>query len=254
VLVLLFIINGGNVTAQYELGKCLDKVHVGDESRRKIIILDPGHGGKDSGTISPITGEEEKDITLDFAKLLKNKLEANGNYAVEMTREIDVFLSLDDRVRFARIHKGDIFISIHVDAEYGGGVRGATVYVSSDPKPDLAHQFDCRYNSNVEILTSKILEDLMVRETRLLSHYFAEFVSGGLSDVEDLVVRGDGYSMANFSVLKAPDMPSVLIELGFLSNRQDEEKLTSLLWRERVSEALIMAIGKFFSIDYEDFS
>lgn len=227
----------------------------GDHVPKKIILLDPGHGGRDAGTKSPATGAEEKDITLAFSKLLKLKLEETGEYIVVMTRDSDSFVSLEKRVRFARGSHADILISIHADAGYDRSVRGTTIYITSGLGSrkrlnNVPGDFENDVSGGLEYdsgsIVDGILRDFILRETKILSHHLAGCLFKTLSSTEGIKLRGGNYVSADFQVLSAPDVPSVLIELGFLSNLKDEALLLSPAWRERTIEAVITAIEKFF--------
>jgi N-acetylmuramoyl-L-alanine amidase len=233
---------------------------------KPIIVLDPGHGGVDPGAIS-VGGKYEKDIVFAFCEVLKAKLEETGNYRVLMTRDEDIFLSLDDRVEFARKHQANLLISLHADAldpkhplvnaRAIKETRGASVYTLSEEASDeLARIIAARENrsdvlAGVELPggtdddLASILIDLMHRETKNLSVSFAKTLIGGLDGETELT--SSPHRFANFRVLKAQDVPSVLMELGYLSNSEDETSLTSEQWRSKVTGAIVEAIGAFFA-------
>jgi N-acetylmuramoyl-L-alanine amidase len=226
------------------------------ETRRQkpVVMLDPGHGGVDSGTISS-TGAQEKDVVLAFAFELKKKLEATGKVEVMMTRDDDRFIPLADRVKIARDQTADLFVSIHADSVRQDDVRGATVYTLSERASDQeAAALAAKENASDAIAgldlaedtdeVSDILVDLTRRETKNFSAAFANNLVSELSSTTRMI--RNPHRSARFLVLRAHDVPSVLVEIGYLSNEQDEKLLTSEAWRERVSAAVSGAILRFF--------
>jgi N-acetylmuramoyl-L-alanine amidase len=227
------------------------------KDRRPVIMLDPGHGGVDPGA-NAAGGMFEKDIVFAFARKLKEKLEAEGHYRVLMTRDEDVFIPLGDRVRIARAARADLFISIHADSISGGPeVRGLTVYTGSEraSDPDSARLAD-RENKADSVAgvesgdgpaeaVSDILKDLTQRETRALSHGFATRLVNELENVARL--NKNPQRQAGFRVLRAHDIPSVLVELGYLSSRKDFDLLVSDEWRDRSTAAMADAVNRFFA-------
>lgn len=223
---------------------------------RPVVVLDPGHGGVDGGTVSS-NGVKEKDVVLDFARELARALKQTGRYDVHLTRGDDTFISLGKRVRIARGHKADLFIAIHADSLRQRGVRGATVYTLSEEASDseaaaLAEKENAAdfiggidLGEDIDEEVSGILLDLALRETKNHSIYFARRVVKSLGPVSPLNHRP--MRSAGFKVLKAPDVPSVLLELGYLSNRHDEKNLISPKWREKAAGAVSSAIDAFFS-------
>ena len=224
-------------------------------ARPFTIVLDPGHGGIDGGAESA-GGTIEKNVTLAFANELRAKLAATGKYDLFLTREGDEFLRLDDRVRIARQHGADLFISIHADTIRLKGIRGATVYTVSDKASDAeAQALADRENlsdqlAGIEIKedspeVADILVDLIRRETHAFSMRFATTLVGELSDTVGLINNPHRY--AGFRVLKAPDVPSVLIELGYLSNPKDEAQLLDPRWRDKAAQSIADAVALFAS-------
>jgi N-acetylmuramoyl-L-alanine amidase len=223
---------------------------------RPVIVIDPGHGGIDPGAAAG-SGIHEKDIVLSFAQMLKKKLEVQGRYRVRMTRDQDAFISLGDRVRAARAAKADLFISIHADSISGAQeVRGLTVYTGSERASDAesARLADRENNADAvagiesseqadEILD--ILQDLTLRETRTFSHSFATGLVGELDSVARL--NKNPRREAGFRVLRAHDVPSVLVELGYLSSRQDLDQIMSDEWRGKMVSAMSTAVDRFFA-------
>jgi N-acetylmuramoyl-L-alanine amidase len=221
---------------------------------RKVIVLDPGHGGLDPGAASR-SGTLEKDVVLAFARVVKENLEATQRYNVLMTRDSDSFISLADRVRFARNHHADLLIAIHADALRGRTVRGATVYTLSEKASDAEAQALAEKENGVDILAgvahaedseqiAGILIDLTQRETKNSSVFLARRLVRQLEPVT--LLTGHPHRSAGFRVLKAPDVPSVLLELGYLSNRADEKLLGSAEWRRKMAKAMVGAIDSYF--------
>jgi N-acetylmuramoyl-L-alanine amidase len=223
---------------------------------RPIIVLDPGHGGIDNGT-KAASGEMEKTLVLEFALLLRDKIEKAGKYHVVMTRSDDTFVALADRVQFARAQQASLFISIHADAlpRGEGDAQGATVYTLSETASDSEAARLAETENRADVIAgvdltyqpddvADILIDLAQRETKSYSVQFAR----GLIDSMRTAARMHKHSLksAGFRVLKAPDIPSVLIELGYVSNRQDIKSLTSADWREHTADSIAKAIDRFF--------
>ncbi|MEP9373216.1 N-acetylmuramoyl-L-alanine amidase [Mesorhizobium sp. KR1-2] len=230
-----------------------DRLAQEPHAKRFSVVIDPGHGGIDGGA-EGMNGTVEKTITLAFALELRAKLAESGNYDVYMTREQDEFLRLDERVRIARSHEADLFISIHADTIRLKGIRGATIYTVSEKASDAeAQALADRENlsdqlAGIEIETEKqevadILIDLIRRETHGFSLKFAHSLVGELSNSVGLI--NNPHRSAGFRVLKAPDVPSVLIELGYLSNPQDEEQLRDPDWRDKAADSISRAVAAF---------
>jgi N-acetylmuramoyl-L-alanine amidase len=224
---------------------------------RPIIVLDPGHGGIDSGTRMG-GSEPEKTLVLEFAVALRDKLQKSGKYRVMMTRQDDTFVPLADRVRFARSRNAQLFISIHCDAlvRSEGEAEGASVYTLSDHASDDEAARLAEAENRADVISgvdlsvepddiAGILIDLAQRETRTFSLQFAKQVVGELKSAARL--HKQPLKSAGFRVLKAPDVPSVLIELGYVSNRQDLQHLMSEAWRGHASEAITHAVDAYFT-------
>jgi N-acetylmuramoyl-L-alanine amidase len=224
---------------------------------RPVVVLDPGHGGIDTGTHAP-SGEQEKTLVLDFATTLRDKLEKTGKYRVVMTRSDDTFVQLADRVRFARTRGAQLFISIHCDAlvRGSGAADGATIYTLSDQASDAEAQRLADAENRADIIAgvnlsaepddiADILIDLAQRETKAFSSAFARSVVGELKNAARL--HKNPLRSAGFRVLKAPDVPSVLIELGYVSNPGDLKQLVSDQWRSRASDAVARAVHTYFT-------
>jgi len=221
--------------------------------KKFTIVIDPGHGGIDGGA-EGINGTAEKTITLAFALELKEQLAKTGSYDIFLTREKDEFLRLDERVRIARQHEADLFISIHADTIRLKDIRGATVYTVSDKASDAeAAALAVRENLSDQLAgieteednheVADILADLIRRETHSFSVRFARSLVGELSSTVELI--NNPHRSAGFKVLKAPDVPSVLVELGYLSNPKDEAKLRDPAWRGKAVERISAAVAHF---------
>ena len=223
---------------------------------KPLVVLDPGHGGIDNGATG-VGGTLEKAIVLNFANLLKEKLEKSGLYDVHLTREDDTFISLSRRVEIGHELEADLFISIHADSVRRGRkfARGATVYTLSDKASDQLSADLAEVENMSDIIAgveleeeptdvTDILLDLAKRETRSFSNYFAKTLVTELKSAVRLI--NNPHRSAGFRVLKAHDVPSVLVELGYLSNEHDEKLLNTEEWRERMANAMSDAIHGFF--------
>jgi len=220
-----------------------------------VVVLDAGHGGIDAGAHA-LNGQQEKDIVFDFTKDLAARLERSGLVKVVLTRDNDVFVALGDRVRRARAAGAALFISIHADTlSYDGSVSGATVYTVSDRASDAEAARVAEKENQADIVAgldgsedqsdvSDILFDLTRRETRAFSHVFARTLVGYWQEIGAL--NKNPHRSAGFRVLKAPDVPSVLLELGYLSSKADLASLTSPQWREKATEMVAKAVEGFF--------
>lgn len=228
-----------------------------DDDGRPLIVLDPGHGGIDNGTKGS-GGELEKDIVLAFAQALREKLESGGKYRVAMTRSDDTFIPLAERVRFARSRSAALFISVHADAlpRNEGQAEGATVYTLSENASDAEAARLAEAENKADViagvdLTSEpgdvanILVDLAQRETKTFSMQFARTAVGELKTAAQL--HKHPLKSAGFKVLLAPDVPSVLVELGYMSTKDDLKLLNSVTWRARTAQALVQAVDTFFA-------
>jgi N-acetylmuramoyl-L-alanine amidase len=223
---------------------------------RPLIVIDPGHGGIDNGTKGP-GGESEKQIVLDFGLLLRDQLEKIGKYRVVMTRTDDSFVPLGERVRLARSRNAALFISIHADAlARGREAQGATIYTLSETASDAEAAHLAEAENKADIIAgidlrsepddvADILIDLAQRETKAFSAQFARTLVTELKAVARL--HKQPLKSAGFKVLRAPDVPSVLVELGFVSNRDDLRQLTSAAWRQRAADAIVQGVGTFFT-------
>jgi len=224
---------------------------------RPLIVLDPGHGGIDTGAKAQ-SGELEKDVVLQFALTLRKKLESSGKYRVAMTRSDDTFIPLSERVRFARSHGASLMISIHADAlpRSEGQAEGATVYTLSENASDAEAARLAEAENKADAIAgvdltaepddvANILVDLAQRETKTYSSQFARTVVGELKSTARL--HKNPLKAAGFKVLTAPDVPSVLVELGYMSTKDDLKLLTSAAWQAKTAQALSAAVDTFFT-------
>ena len=224
---------------------------------RPLVVLDPGHGGIDNGTHAA-SGENEKTIVLDFALMLRDKIEERGKYRVVMTRSEDIFIPLAERVRLARLRQASLFISIHADAlgRGDGDAQGATVYTLSETASDSEAARLAEAENRVDVIAgvdlshepgdvADILIDLAQRETKTFAAQFARTLVGEMKNTARL--HKNPLRAAGFRVLRAADVPSVLVELGYVSNQQDLKQLMSQTWRSRTADAVVQAVDTYFS-------
>ena len=222
-------------------------------SPRRLIALDPGHGGRDPGAIS-LEGVKEKTVVLTFARELHAVLEASGRYRVAMTRDGDRRVGLWQRVAIARNAGADVLLSIHVDRADDRQVRGASVYTLSEKASDAETAELARFENEAEVdadnpesrdpEVAAVLASMAQQGTMNCSLMLAQRLVPELGSVAPLVNRA--HRFAEFRVLKAPDVPSVLIELGFLSNERDAERLENGDHRRALAEAIVSALDEYF--------
>ena len=223
---------------------------------RPVIVIDPGHGGIDNGTQSG--SEYEKTLVLGFGLALRDRIEKSGKYRVVMTRTDDTFIPLNDRVKIARNQSAALFVSIHADAlpRREGDAQGATIYTLSDRASDAEAERLAEAENKADAIggvnlteeptdVADILIDLAQRETRTFSNRFARLLMGEMKTATRM--HKHPLKSAGFRVLKAPDVPSVLIELGYVSNKDDLEHLVSEDWRSRTVGSVAHAIDAFFA-------
>jgi len=218
---------------------------------KKIVVIDAGHGGHDPGAAGATS--QEKDINLAAARALRTALERSGRYKVVMTRDSDVYVPLETRVQIARHADADLFISLHSDSGPDAGMRGATVYTLSDKGSDkvvrnVMAENDWFINVNMpgrDRSVNQILLDLTQRATRNRSAAFAENLLDHIGGGVQLVRRS--HRDAGFVVLLAPDVPAVLLEMGFITNPQDEHLLNDPAKRGRFMGAVAKSIDDYFS-------
>ncbi len=222
---------------------------------RPVIVLDPGHGGIDGGTTGRL-GTREKDVVLAFAHALKRHLSDGGRFDIRMTRTDDRFVSLPQRLQFARAAEAALFISFHADAFNENSVRGTTIYTGSRRATDRQAAAYAEKENRADLVAGlsvsdmpktvvSILDDLMMRETKAFSTLLARKLIKNIRKITK--VRKYPHKRANFFVLSAPGIPSVLIELGYMSNRRDEERLQSIAWRDKVAAGMSAAIHGYFN-------
>jgi N-acetylmuramoyl-L-alanine amidase len=223
---------------------------------RPVVVIDPGHGGIDNGTQA--SGESEKNLVLGFGLALRDRLEKSGKYRVVMTRADDTFIPLADRVRVAHNQSAALFVSIHADAlpRHEGDAQGATIYTLSDHASDVEAERLAETENKADAIggvnlteeptdVADILIDLAQRETRTFSNRFARILMGEMKTTARM--HKHPLKSAGFRVLKAPDVPSVLLELGYVSNKGDLEHLVSESWRSRTVGSMAQAIDTFLA-------
>ncbi len=223
--------------------------------KRALVVIDPGHGGKDSGTIST-DGTYEKNVVLAIANAAAAALRRDGQVRVRMTRDNDVFIALGERVAIARREKADLFVSVHADSAPNPDAHGASVYTLSETASDaVAARLAARENqadviAGVDLRADApevgdIMIDLVQRSTMNVSVGFAETLEGSLGD--RVGFRGEFHHFAGFRVLKAADVPAVLLETGYLSNGGDARLLQSPAGQARIGEGIARAIEAHFA-------
>jgi N-acetylmuramoyl-L-alanine amidase len=235
-----------------------DPVKSAPDDKRPVVIIDPGHGGIDNGTQAS-SGELEKQIVLDFASALRDRLEKSGKYRVVMTRSDDTFIPLADRVKIARDQQAQLFVSVHADAlpRGEGDAQGATIYTLSDTASDAEAARLAESENRADVIAgidlteepsdvADILIDLARRETKMFSHQFAKLLLGEMKGGH-VRLHPSPLKSAGFRVLKAPDVPSVLVELGYVSNKDDLHHLVSDDWRSKTVRVVGQAVDAFFA-------
>ena len=223
---------------------------------RPVVVIDPGHGGIDNGTQAG--GEAEKNLVLGFGLALRDRIEKSGKYRVVMTRADDTFIPLNDRVKIAHNQSAALFVSIHADAlpRREGDAQGATIYTLSDKASDAEAERLAEAENKADAIggvnlteepteVADILIDLAQPETRTFSNRFARLLMGEMKNT--VRMHKHPLKSAGFRVLKAPDVPSVLIELGYVSNKGDLEHLVSENWRSRTVGSMAQAIDAFLA-------
>jgi N-acetylmuramoyl-L-alanine amidase len=225
------------------------------KNAQRIIVVDAGHGGNDPGSPSSI-GISEKRITLQTARVLKKELEKNGNFKVYLSRDRDVYVPHRRRFGVARKHQADLFISLHGDSFKSNKVRGATVYTLSERASDSEAAALARRENKSDIIAgidleeetddvSSILIDLARRETMNYSARLATLLVPELK--RNINLRKNTHRFANFLVLKAPDVPSILIEMGYLTNKADARRMASKEGQQKIAKSIRQAVEKYFT-------
>jgi len=220
-----------------------------------VVVIDPGHGGIDLGARG-LGGTLEKDVVLAFGKLLGARLLATDRYRVVFTRRDDTFVALGERVKIARHHNAGLFVSIHANAFSGDAISGAIIYTASEEATDntaaavaaAENQSDVLAGIDLEGENSDEVKDILVdltrRETRNFGVVFAQNLVRELGKSTRMFKIP--HQQASFKVLEAPDVPSALIELGYLTNDSDEKQLVSSEWQERSAASVVEAIDAYF--------
>jgi N-acetylmuramoyl-L-alanine amidase len=222
---------------------------------RPLVVIDPGHGGIDSGA-ETLEGVKEKDIVLAFSLRLQELLIQSGRFDVALTREDDSYLRLEERVDLARTNKADLFLSIHADSFQQPEIRGASVYTRDENATDVLDKVLADNENASDVIAGfampttmapevvDILLDLMRREMRVQSYMAAQAIVHQLEP--SVALRRFPVRQADFFVLQAPDVPSVLVELGFLSNASDMANLMQSDWQDRTAEAIARGVSTYF--------
>lgn len=223
---------------------------------KPLIVIDPGHGGVDPGAIGA-NGAHEKKVVLALSKALKEELESAGQYHVLLTRENDVFIKLAERVKFARKHGADLFVSVHADSLPRPNVRGTSIYTLSDKASDEQTEKLAARENKADLIAgldlsvedqevANILVNLAMRDTMNQSKFFANTVVATF-DTNGLNLLEKPHRYAGFAVLKAPDIPSVLVEAGFMSNRQEADMLATSAYQRKFAISMHKAIDAYFN-------
>jgi N-acetylmuramoyl-L-alanine amidase len=226
------------------------------EEEKPMIVIDAGHGGIDPGAIGA-DERREKDVVLALAQDLRDSLLKSGRYRVEMTRSKDTFISLKDRVHFARVKKADLFISIHADSIHRTDVRGSSVYTLSKEASDAQTAKLAEKENSADLIAGVdlsvedeqiafILGDFLMTETLNQSKFFANTLVASMKDA-NVSVLDNTHRYAGFAVLKAPDIPSVLVEAGFMSNKKESRLLAQKEHRKKIIGALKDGIDAYFN-------
>ncbi len=222
---------------------------------RPLVVIDPGHGGIDNGASAP-SGIHEKDITLAFALQLRDLLVQSGQFDVALTRDDDTYLTLNERVTLARQNRADLFVSLHADTFQAADIRGASIYTRDDQATDILDKVLADGENRADIVAGyvkpdakpavvNILVDLMRRQARQQAFQAATDIVKAMQP--SVALRRFPVRQADFFVLQAPDVPSLLIELGFMSNAADIANLEDNSWRDKVVEAISQGVSDYFT-------
>jgi N-acetylmuramoyl-L-alanine amidase len=231
------------------------------QKEKPVIVIDPGHGGIDPGAAS-VSGMAEKTVVLAVAQQLKAALSQGGRYDVSMTRSSDVFVSLDHRLKFSADHDADLFISLHADSieerNVAENIRGATIYTLSERASDEQARQKAEKENASDLIAGlesgtgaahdqvkSILIDLLKRETANFSADFSNVLAMKLG--KTIAMSKDPQRSAAFKVLKQSHAPSVLVELGYMSNTKDQEQMTTAAWQKQAATSIAAAVQAYFS-------
>jgi N-acetylmuramoyl-L-alanine amidase len=237
-------------------GGALPRIYGSRNPDRPLVVLDAGHGGKDPGARSPFGGRQEKDVTLAIASAIRDELAASGRVRVAMTREDDRFLVLQDRYGIARRMGAELFISIHADAApHNDGARGATIYTLSEVASDRQAALLAEQQNQVDSVggarlgedagVNRILIDLAQRNSMNVSADFAALLRREAAPY--FPFRPDYHRFASLVVLKAPDVPSILFETGYLTNQVDAAYIQSPEGRKQIAQGMRSAVETHFA-------
>jgi N-acetylmuramoyl-L-alanine amidase len=225
------------------------------KARKKIVVLDPGHGGKDPGAIGAYGKTYEKNITLAMGKELKAVLEKQG-YTVYLTRSTDIFIPLRQRVKIGQKHKADLFMSLHADSAANRNAKGLSVYTLSETASDKEAAALAERENKADIIggmdfseNSREINDILISlsqtDSRNKSSKFAGYIVNEMKQSVKLV--DNTHRFAGFAVLKAPDIPSALLEMGYLSNKEEESQLKQSSYRQKLANSVARAINRYFN-------
>ncbi|HEV8699658.1 MAG TPA: N-acetylmuramoyl-L-alanine amidase [Candidatus Polarisedimenticolia bacterium] len=216
-----------------------------------VVVIDPGHGGEDRGAVGP-TGLAEKDVTLDIARRLKERILSRMDAEVILTRDSDTTMALDDRTAIANHNRADLFVCIHANASRRGNARGAETYFLSYQATDddsravaalenntLGLEAGVQKDGNLEMILWDLAQSAFLKESSVL----AEIVQDNLNDALDIANRG--IKQAPFRVLMGATMPAVLIEVAFITNPEEEKRLRDAAFKDRLSDAILGSIQRF---------
>ena len=253
-----------NIRTLNEKNKKLEKKQIKNfkkkysRNKKLTIVIDPGHGGKDPGT-SYQSLISEKEIVLNFSSILKKKLEKAG-YRVYLTRSADNFIKLKERVKFAKRKGADLFISVHADASKYSSTRGFSVYTLSKKGLDREAEKVAKLENSLSVFSKKGLKGINLRDARNIkdqyyidlafdraknsSTEFADILVNKVEERSELLTRPHRY--AGFAVLKSPNYPSVLVELGFITNDKDRNNFGNRNWQSSVATKFVEAINQNF--------
>ncbi len=225
------------------------------KKKKKIIVVDPGHGGRDSGTVG-VSKTLEKNITLKVGLLLKKEFNKYDDFDVILTRERDVFIKLQERTRIAKKSNASIFISLHADYNKNKRTRGISLYTLSERASDKEAEALARRENRSDLFgnvdfssesseVTNILIDLTKRETLNQSSHLVNFMIKEFKNDMNLLKRA--HRFAGFAVLKSLDIPSVLLEMGYLSNKSDSKLLNRKDYQNKISKNIVKAVQNYFN-------